>query len=393
MKLIQEIIAIAPELEHWRQTIHTHPELAFEETKTSELVAGILSSHGIEVHRNIGGTGLVGIITAETDGPTIALRADMDALPMQEQTTGLAYTSTISGQSHSCGHDGHTTMLLGAALYLAKNPPKSGKVVLIFQPAEETGEGAPRMIEDGLFERFPCDEIYGCHNMPLIDKGKAGMRVGPTLSSYVDLEIDIVGKGGHAAAPHTVDDPLQVAARLVTELSSLVGRYVDPSQTATVGIGLLQAGTTNNVIPETAHIAGTIRSLSVDYQNTLFERITALCEGFSKAYSVQITPKFLNVGLPCINAADQVSTIAEAASQVLGADNVDTDIAPYSFADDFAYFQDKIPGAYYFLGQGGTMVHEPTYNFDDDLLPIGASIFAHVIDAKLGLTHPIRYAK
>lgn len=391
MKLVKEIAGMAPELTAWRRHLHKYPELSFEEEETSNYVANILADNDIELHRGIGGTGLVGIIRSGKEGPTIALRADMDALPMDD-LSGKEHQSCHSGKSHACGHDGHTTMLLGASLYLAKNKPATGNVVLIFQPAEEIGLGAPKMIEDGLFERFPCDEIYGCHNMPLIEKGKAGMRVGPTLSSYADLKIDITGIGGHAAAPHTVTDPLQAAARLVTEISSLVGRYINPAEAATVGIGILKAGSASNIIPETAHIEGTIRSLSKSAQETLIEKLTALCAGMETTTGCKIDLQTGNPGLPCVNGAAQIDIAASAASKVLGEENVDAAIAPYPFADDFAFFQDKIPGAYYFIGQGGVMVHEPTYDFDDDLLPIGASIFAHIIDGKLGLEKPIEAA-
>ena len=391
VQLIKEIEKNKPRLTEWRHQIHKHPELGFEEKLTSDYIAEILTGLGIEVHRGIGGTGLVGVIEGAAAGKSIALRADMDALPMQEQTD-VEYKSEIDGQSHSCGHDGHSVMLLGAAAYLATNKPKSGRVILIFQPAEELGTGAPRMIEDGLFERFPFEEIYGCHNMPLIEKGKIGMRVGGTLSSYVDMAIDIVGKGGHGAAPHTVNDPLQVAARLVTEFSSFVGRYVNPAHTATIGIGILKAGTASNITPDTAYIEGTIRSLSKEAQVNLMKRVEKTCAGFSTAYDVQVTPRFGSIGLPCVNASAQVETAATAAAAVVGAENVDTDIEPYPFADDFAFFQDKVPGAYYFIGQGGVMVHEPTYNFDDDLLPIGASVFVQIIKDKLGLVEQLSFA-
>lgn len=391
MKLVKEIAGMVPELTNWRRQIHQHPELAFEEEVTSDLVASILADNDIELHRGIGGTGLVGIIRSGKEGPTIALRADMDALPMDDMS-GTEHKSCHAGKSHACGHDGHTTMLLGASLYLAKNKPATGNVVLIFQPAEEVGLGAPKMIEDGLFDRFPCDEIYGCHNMPLIEKGKVGMRVGPTLSSYADLKIDVNGVGGHAAAPHTVTDPLQVAARLVTEISSLVGRHINPAEAATVGIGMLNAGSASNIIPDSAHIEGTIRSLSKAAQQTLIEKLTALCTGMETASGCKIDLQIGSAGLPCVNGAAQIDVAAAAATQVLGEENVDAEIAPYPFADDFAFFQDKIPGAYYFIGQGGVMVHEPTYDFDDDLLPIGASIFAHIIDSKLGLEKPIEVA-
>ncbi|MCV6626835.1 MAG: amidohydrolase, partial [Cellvibrionaceae bacterium] len=208
--------------------------------RTSELIADILEQNNIEVHRNIGHTGVVGIINGAQAGPSIALRADMDALPMDE-TAGKSYCSTIAGQAHTCGHDGHSTMLLAAALYLQQNRPARGRIVLIFQPAEETGEGALKMMEEGLLEKFPFEQIYGCHNMPLLGFGKVGMRVGATLSSYADYNIDIDGQGSHAGSQHNSIDPIQVAARMTVELSSLVGRYVEPKQSATVAVGTINA--------------------------------------------------------------------------------------------------------------------------------------------------------
>jgi len=388
MNLIKEIRNKQTELENIRREIHSHPEIAMTEYKTAALIADKLEQNGIEVHRNIGHTGVVGIINGELDGPSIALRADMDALPMDEESD-KSYRSTVAGQSHTCGHDGHATMLLAASLYLAKNKPKRGRIVLIFQPAEETGEGALKMMEDGLLDKFPFEEIYGCHNMPLLGIGRAGMTAGPTLSSYADFDIEINGLGSHAGSQYSSIDPIQVAARLVTELSSLVSRYIDSKESATVAVGTINSGTARNIIPEQAIITGTIRCLSKDIQNLLINKIKDICSGFNTAYGCQAKLIIESFGIPCVNDAAAIDVAYQACCKTLGEDNVDKNISAYPFADDHAFFQDKIPGAYYFVGQDGDMVHTTHYDFDDRLLPIGATIFANIIDAKLGLTQEI----
>jgi amidohydrolase len=383
VKLLPEIAAAAPLLTEWRRDLHAHPEIAFQEVRTSSFVARQLEDWGIEVHRGLGGTGVVGVIRSDAPGPSIGLRADMDALPMQEGTS-LPYRSKTDGAFHGCGHDGHTTMLLGAAQYLAQKRPRSGTVHLIFQPAEENTQGAERMLAEGLFERFPCDEIYGFHNMPLLEPGTAGVRTGATLSSVADYEITVGGIGGHGAAPHTTVDPLQTAARLAIEISSIVGRYVDPMQAAVITVGELQAGTAPNITPASAVLRGTFRTLSKTAQTVIRDRLKLLCEGQALASGCTIVCDVRNMVPPVENDATTSARAVAACAEVLGPDKVRTDQPAYPFADDFAFYLDRCPGTYIFLGQSGAMCHHPQFDFDDRLLPVGASIFARIVEQRLG---------
>lgn len=381
--MLQDIADFAPTLEAWRRDLHAHPEIAFQEFRTSDFVARTLSSFGIEVHRGLGGTGLVGVIKGAAEGPTIGLRADMDALPMEEDT-GLDYRSTTKDKFHGCGHDGHTVMLLAAARHLAANPPKRGKVHLIFQPAEEIGQGAERMIADGLFERFPCSEVYALHTIPLYEEGTAAVRPGPTLSGTTVFEITIKGKGGHGAAPHTTDDPLQVAARLATEISSIVGRHVDPMQPAVISLGKLVAGTASNIIPDSAELSGTIRTYNSETEARIIDKLDAACRGFALMSGCTITCTKKASCPPCLNDPRAAAAAAAAAGQVLGEANVQTDLTALPFSDDFALMLRQWPGAYIFLGQPGAMCHHPTFDFDDRLLPIGASILCRLVERQTG---------
>ena len=376
--MLPDIAEYGPTLQAWRRDLHAHPETAFEEVRTSAFVASTLASFGIKVHRDLGGTGVVGVIEGKADGPTIGLRADMDALPMAEET-GADYRSTVPGRFHGCGHDGHTVMLLGAARHLAANPPKRGKVHLIFQPAEEVGLGAKRMIEDGLFERFPCSEVYALHTIPLYAEGTAAVRPGPTLSGVVPFEIRINGVGGHGAAPHTTIDPLQIAARLATEISSIVGRHVDPLEPAVISLGRLSAGTAPNIIPASAELSGTIRAYDPAVEALILGKLDAICQGFAAMSDCTIDCTRQANCLPCVNDARAAAAAAAAAAEVLGEANVRTDLKPLPFSDDFALMLDQWPGAYIFLGQPGAMCHHPTFDFDDRLLPIGASILSRIV--------------
>ncbi len=375
--MLPDIAAHAPTLQAWRRDLHAHPETAFEEVRTSAFVAETLASFGVTVHRGLGGTGLVGVIEGASPGPTIGLRADMDALPMDEET-GADYRSTAPGRFHGCGHDGHTVMLLGAARHLAANPPKRGKVHLIFQPAEEVGLGAKRMIEDGLFERFPCSEVYALHTIPLYAEGTAAVRAGPTLAGIAAFEISIDGVGGHGAAPHTTIDPLQVAARLATEISSIVGRHVDPLAPAVISLGRLTAGTAPNIIPASAELSGTIRTYDPAVEALILGKLDAICQGFATMSGCKIVCSQKASCLPCVNDPRAAAAAAAAAGEVLGTGNVQTDLKPLPFSDDFALMLAEWPGAYIFLGQPGAMCHHPTFDFDDRLLPVGASILARI---------------
>lgn len=377
------IAALAPRMTDWRQRIHAWPELGFEEHRTSALVIETLRGLGLEVHTGLGGTGVVAVIDSGKPGLSIGLRADMDALPMDEQSD-LPFRSQRPGVAHTCGHDGHTSALLGTATHLVAHPPATGRVVLIFQPAEEGGRGAIRMIEDGLFERWPCDEVYAFHNMPALPTGQASVRSGATLQSLAVFEIAIEGVGGHAAAPHRANDPLQVAARLAVDISAIVGRHIDPMEAALINVGSLQAGTTHNIIPSAASLSGTIRSLSRDVHEELLKRLRALCEGHAQISGCSIDLQIPHSCPPCVNAPAQAALAAEAIADVLGADNVATDLRAYPFSDDFSYMLEQWPGAYLFLGMDSAMCHHPTFRFDDGLLPVAAAVFDRIVRRRLG---------
>ena len=377
------IADLASRMTAWRHRIHAWPELGFEEERTSALVIEELRGLGLEVHTGLGGTGVVAVIDSGRPGLSIGLRADMDALPMDEQSD-LPFRSQRPGVAHTCGHDGHTSALLGTAAHLVAHPPATGRVVLIFQPAEEGGRGAIRMIEDGLFERWPCDEVYAFHNMPALPTGRASVRSGATLQSLAVFEIAIEGVGGHAAAPHRANDPLQVAARLAVDISAIVGRHIDPMEAALINVGSLQAGTTHNIIPSTASLSGTIRSLSKDVHEELLKRLRALCEGHAQISGCSIDLQIPHACPPCVNAPEQAALAAEAIGDVLGAGSVATDLRAYPFSDDFSYMLEQWPGAYLFLGMDSAMCHHPTFRFDDGLLPVAAAVFDRIVRRRLG---------
>lgn len=383
MKIIDEIAAFGPDMTQWRRDIHRHPELAFGESRTAALVAERLRAFGLEPHGGIGGTGVVAVVEGGRPGPSIALRADMDALPMDDES-GRDWASTQPGHAHACGHDGHTAVLLGVARHLAANPPESGRVVLIFQPAEENGEGARAMLADGLFERFPFDEVYAFHNMPLLKPGTASVRSGPTLNGYIVWEVLLEGVGGHGAAFYKAVDPLQAAARLAVEISSIVGRYVDPVDSALINVGSLQAGSSHNIIPASARLSGTLRAVKPDVVELLFARLEAACAGVAALSGCSVQVKRLAEVPPCVNAPEGAERAAAAMGAVLGDANVLRDQPAYPFTDDFALLLQKAPGAYLFLGQESQMCHHPAYDFDDALLPVAASIFATLVRQRLG---------
>jgi amidohydrolase len=374
--------ALAPEMAAWRRDIHAHPELSGEETRTAGLVAEALRAMGLQPHTGVGGTGVVAVVEGREPGPTIGLRADMDALPMPDHS-GADHVSRTAGVSHACGHDGHTATLLGVARRLAAQPPARGRVVLIFQPAEENGLGARAMIEDGLLDRFPLDEVYAYHNMPLLPFGQAAVRAGPTLTGYRIWEIEVSGVGGHGAAPHKTTDPLQAAARIATDISAIVGRHIDPMEPALITVTKLQAGASHNVVPHEASLAGTLRATSPEVIAELWSRLEAICDGVARTTGCTVTPKVTAEVPPCVNAPEQAALAAQAASEVLGAGAVARDLRPYPFTDDFAYLLQRTPGAYLFLGQGGPMVHQSVYDFDDALAPVAASVLTRIVEQRL----------
>ncbi len=383
VNILPQLQAIAPDMTAWRREIHRHPELAFEESRTAALVAERLREWGLTPETGIGGTGVVAVIEGAAPGPSIALRADMDALPMEDEG-GREWHSQHSGIAHACGHDGHTAALLGVAQHLAANPPASGRVVLIFQPAEENGLGARAMIADGLLDRYPFDEVYAFHNMPLLAPGTAGVRTGSTLNGYIVWEVAIEGVGGHGAAFFKATDPVQAAARLATEISSIVGRYVDPAESGLITVCSLQAGMSHNIIPASARLSGTLRALNPAVQALLFDRLRAACDGVAALTGCTITCNVLAEVPPCVNAPEGADRAAAACAAVLGDAGVIRDHAPFPFTDDFALFLQAAPGAYLFLGQDSAMCHNPAYDFDDGLLPVAASIFVTLVRQRLG---------
>lgn len=374
---------LSPDMADWRRDFHQHPELSFAENRTAALVAERLRAFGLEPVTGLGGTGVVAVVDSGKPGQTVALRADMDALPMQDEG-GKDWHSHIEGVAHACGHDGHTAALLGVAQNLAANPPATGRVVLIFQPAEENGLGARAMIADGVLEAFPFDEVYAFHNMPLLPKGTAGVRTGPALNGYIVWEVTVEGVGGHGAAFFKATDPLQAAARLASEISSIVGRYLDPNESGLITVCSLQAGSSHNIIPASATVSGTLRALKPEVIALLYARLEAICAGVAAMTGCTVTCTRLAEVPPCINAPEGAERAAAACAAVLGEDKVIRDHGPFPFTDDMALFLNAAPGAYLFLGQDSAMCHNPAYDFDDDLLPIAASIFITLVRQRLG---------
>jgi len=383
LKILDPFRDMAPTMTAWRHDFHRHPELAFGETRTAGLVAERLRACGLDPVTGIGGTGVVAVVEGKAPGPSIALRADMDALPMADEG-GRDWASEQAGVAHACGHDGHTAALLGVARHLAANPPATGRVVLIFQPAEENGLGARAMIDDGLLTRFAFDEVYAFHNMPLLAPGTAGVRTGPTLNGYVIWEVTVEGVGGHGAAFFNATDPLQAAARLASEISSIVGRYLNPAESGLITVCSLQAGSSHNIIPATATLSGTLRALKPEVQDLLYRRLETACAGIAALTGCTVRCTQLAEVPPCVNAPSGADHAAAACAAVLGVDNVIRDHASFPFTDDFAFFLEAAPGAYLFLGQDSAMCHNPAYDFDDALLPVAASIFATLVRQRLG---------
>ncbi len=384
----EEIAAFHDELIGIRRDIHAHPELAYEERRTAELVADLLNGYGLQVHRGLGVTGVVASLECGRSKRTIGLRADMDALGLDEMNS-FDHKSVHPGKMHACGHDGHTTMLLGAARYLAEKGQFNGTVHFIFQPAEEGQAGARKMIDDGLFEKFPMDSVFGMHNMPGLAPGKICLRPGPIMASGEVLNITITGKGGHAARPEETIDPVLVAANMVTALQSVVSRNTDPQDPVVVSVTKISAGSAFNIIPETAELAGTIRAFDMDVQARTRAAISRLVDGVAAAFGARAEVDFKLIYPPTVNWAPQVEIAARAAVKVVGEDNVDTRCRPMMGAEDFAFMLLEVPGCYVLIGNGreevaGTGLHSPRYDFNDDLLPIGAAYWVELVNTVLG---------
>ncbi len=387
MPVINRIADLQPEMQGWRRDFHQNPELRFEEHRTAARVAELLASWGLEVHTGIAKTGVVGVLRAGSGGRTIGLRADMDALPMQEET-GLPYASRTPGKMHACGHDGHTTMLLGAAKYLAETRNFDGTVHFIFQPGEEGGAGARVMMEEGLFTRFPCDAVYGLHNDPTLPLGEADIRDGVMMAASDRFYITIRGQGGHASRPHACLDPIVVGAQVVTALQTIVARRVDPLESAVISVTQFHAGTAENVIPDEAKLVGTVRTLAPGVQDLVETAMRRVVETTAAAHDAVAEITYRRGYPPTVNHAEQARRAARAAETVLGNGRVRRDMPPVMGGEDFAFMLLDRPGAYIKLGQadgarGAKDVHTTGYDFNDDLLPIGASFFASLVEQEL----------
>ena len=389
MNLIAELKQKKTEMASWRQHLHQFPEIAYEEMMTSDFVAAKLESFGIKVHRGLGKTGVVGVIHGQDSydsmSPAIGLRADMDALPMEEQTN-LAYASKHPNRMHACGHDGHTTMLLGAAEYLAKHRQFKGKVYCIFQPAEEGGNaGARSMINDGLFDRFPMDSVWGMHNWPGLETGQALAHIGPAMAGADIFILTIEGAGGHAAMPHQTRDPIVAAGMITVALQTLVSRQLDPFDQAVVSLTKLEAGSAFNVIPNVATVGGTLRTMKANTREDFLQRIETVAKMVAKVTGCEVSMEIRQGYPPTINHEADALFVHGIISDVLGPEGLQTDLKPAMCAEDFSYMLQEKEGAYIWLGagKGSANLHSPLFDFNDDLLPIGASLWVRVVEAKL----------
>lgn len=376
------IMSFADELVAIRHDLHAHPEIGFEEERTSDIVARSLASWGIDVHRGLGKTGVVGILKGRgTSSRRIGLRADMDALPIEEQTN-LPFRSKYPGRFHGCGHDGHTTMLLGAARYLAETRDFGGTAIFIFQPAEEGLGGARAMLSDGLFEKFPCDEIYGFHNWPDGHRGRIAVRSGATMAGADFFDIHITGRGAHGAIPQDSIDPIVIAMTLGQALQSIVSRNTDPLKSTVVSITQIHAGSAYNVIPKEAHLAGTIRTFDDANRVLVAKRIREIASGIATSFSATIDVEIRDIFSILANHEEQSRAVADIAAELLGPDQVST--APQlAVSEDFADMLHAVPGAYFLIGmEAGPSLHNASYIFDDAILPIGASLLARIVERR-----------
>jgi len=385
MPVLPQIDARADALRAVFEDLHAHPELGFEETRTAGIVAEALRAAGVdEVHEGIGGTGVVGVIRGRGQGNRrIGLRADMDALPIEEMT-GLPYASCNPGRMHACGHDGHTTMLLGAAEYLAATRGFDGTAVVIFQPAEEGLGGARRMLEEGLFDRFPCDEVYGMHNAPTGRVNRVGICKGTAMAGASFFDITVRGKGSHAAMPQQSRDALVAASALVGQLQTIVARNVAPLDACVLSVTQIHAGAAYNVVPETATLAGTIRFFKPEVRDLAQTRMSEMCAGFELAFGVKIDVAFREVFDVLMNDPDLSDAYMDAARDIVGDALVDPDEEPATGSEDFADMLQRVPGAYCRVGHSGTLgLHNPGFVLDPAILPVGASIYARIVERRL----------
>ena len=384
---LTQLQALSDEFTALRRDIHQHPELGYQEFRTSELVAERLAAWGYQVTRGLGGTGVVGQLVRGSGGKRLGLRADMDALPIQE-ATGLPHASCHAGLMHACGHDGHTATLLAAAKHLAEQGDFDGTLNLIFQPAEEGLGGARKMMEDGLFEQFPCDAIFAMHNMPGFPRGKLLLREGATMASSENITITLEGQGGHGAMPHVAIDPVVAGSAIVLGLQTIVARNVAPLQMSVITVGAFNAGQANNVIPQRATLELSVRSLDREVHQLLNRRIRELVEAQAQSYGCQASVEFRGGYPVLVNTQPETDFARQVALELVGAENVELQTAPLTGSEDFAFMLEQLPGSYLFIGNGdqasgghgACMVHNPNYDFDDGNIAIGAAFWVKLTE-------------
>lgn len=390
MKLLDPIVRFQGELQQIRRDLHAHPELCFEERRTADLVAQTLTAWGIEVVRGLGQTGILGILRGSRAGDrTIGLRADMDALPMQE-INSFPHASTHAGKMHACGHDGHTAMLLGAARYLAQQRDFAGTIYLIFQPAEEGGGGARRMMDDGLFAEYPMEAVFGMHNWPGLAVGSFGVTPGPMMASSNEFEVIVRGRGGHAAEPHKAIDPVMTAVQIAQGWQTIVSRNSNPLDAAVLSLTQIHAGSATNVIPDDASLLGTVRTFSVPVLDLIERRMREIAEHVAAAFGASVEFHFKRNYPPLINHAAETAFALQVMQEMVGTENVAAQVAPTMGAEDFAFMLQEKPGCYVFIGNGEGAhrasghglgpcnLHNPSYDFNDALLPIGATYWVRL---------------
>lgn len=374
------------ELTEWRRDIHAHPELGFEEDRTSDLIAEKLTSFGLDVHRGLGKTGVVGTLRVGNHTKAIGLRADMDALPILEENT-FAHKSVHDGKMHACGHDGHTTMLLGAARYLAETKNFEGCVHFVFQPAEEGLGGGAAMVEDGLFEKFPMEAIFGMHNRPSTPSGQFAIRSGPMMAGGAFFDITIDGTGAHAGRPESSVDPVLVASHITTALQSIVSRNVKPAEPLVVSVTKIHSGDAYNVIPQSAVMSGTVRAFSNEVLNMAEERMLEISQKVAAAFGATAAMDFRLIFLPLVNTESETKFAGDTAAELVGEENMNRNGPLIMGSEDFSFMLDKCPGAYINIGNGGGQtdceIHNPGYDFNDDVLALGASYYARLVERRL----------
>jgi len=393
MRLIESILADAASITTLRRDIHAHPELCFQEQRTADVIAKALTDWGIPIHRGLGTTGVVGIVKNGTSSRAVGLRADIDALPMQEGNT-FPHASKHPGKMHACGHDGHTAMLLAAAKHLARHRNFDGTVYLVFQPAEEGGGGAREMIKDGLFEQFPMEAIFGAHNWPGMSVGQFALRPGPCYASSNEFKITIRGKGAHGAMPHLGVDPVPVAAALVQAFQTIISRNKRPIDTGVISVTMIHTGEATNVIPESCVMEGTVRTFTTEVLDLIEARMQAMSLSIAEAYGCSVDFAFSRNYPPTINHEAETAFARRVLGEVVGPENV-VDFEPTMGAEDFSYYLQKIPGCYFMIGNGDgahregghglgpCMLHNPSYDFNDDLIPLGATAWVRIAESWL----------